>query len=219
LNLHLPNLPALPTAFWLAVTALSLAGAALLVFSTAKVVVGFFVNGQFDRANDAGHVQTFFLLCASAYLVPFVLTGFFDRYLLPVTAFLTAFLALSFGATEFGLSRAGRALALLLIIGFGVFAIAGTRDYLEWNRTRWRAVDGLLAKMDVKPKDIDGGFEFNGWYMYDTFTMTNWWVVKGTYVVSFGKIEGYEPISRYTYKHWMLPYEGTIFVLKSTTQE
>src|SRR5258705_253302 len=51
LNLHLPNLPALPAGFWLAVTALSLSGAALLVFKTAKVIAGIFPNGRFDRAN------------------------------------------------------------------------------------------------------------------------------------------------------------------------
>jgi len=217
--LHLPNLPALPVAFWVAVTALSLVGAALLVFKTAKVIVDLFPNGRFDRANDAGLTGTFFLLCAFIYLIPFVLTGFFDRYLLPVTAFLAAFLAVSSEATEFGLRRAQKSLALLLITGIGVFAIAGTRDYLAWNRTRWHAVEDLLAKKDVKPKDIDGGFEYNGWYMYDTFTMTNWWVVNGTYVLSFGKIEGYEPISRYTYKHWMPPYEGTIFVLRRNARD
>jgi len=108
---------------------------------------------------------------------------------------------------------------LLLILGLGVFGVAGSRDYFAWNRTRWRAVDDLLANKDVKPKDVDGGFEFNGWYMYDTFTVTNWWVVNGAYVISFGRIEGYEPISRYSYQHWMPPYEGTIFVLKRNTQE
>jgi len=219
LNLHLPNLPALPAGFWLIVTVLSLAGAALLVFKTAKAVVGLFPDGRFNRANDAGLSGMFFLISTSAYLVPFVLTGFFDRYLLPVTAFLAAFLAISSDATAFGPRRARQALALLLIIGSGVFAIAGTRDYFEWNRTRWRAIADLLAKKDVKPKDVDGGFEFNGWYMYDTFTMTNWWVVNGTYLISFGKIEGYEPISKYTYKHWMPPYEGTIFVLKRNSQD
>jgi hypothetical protein len=219
LNLHLPNLPALPAWFWLAVTALSLAGAAVLVFIAAKIGVALFPTGRFEQSNDDGLIATFFLLSACSYLVPFVLTGFFDRYLLPVTAFLAAFLAVSFEPKAVGPSRARQSLALLLILAFGVFAIAGTRDYFEWNRTRWHAVEELLTKKDVKPQDVDGGFEFNGWYMYDTFTMTNWWVVTGPYVISFGKIEGYEPISNYTYQHWMPPYEGTIFVLKRKSQD
>ena len=219
LNLHLPNLPVLPEGFWLAVTALSLAGAALLVLKTVKFVAGLISTNRSVQANDDGLIGTFFLLSAGTYLIPFVLTGFFDRYLLPVAVFLVAFLAVSFEAKAVGPSRARQVLALLLILGSGVFAVAGTRDYLEWNRTRWHAVDELLTKKDVKPKDVDGGFEFNGWYMYDTFTMTNWWVVNGPYVISFGKIEGYEPISKYTYKHWMPTYDGTILVLKRKSQD
>jgi hypothetical protein len=44
---------------------------------------------------------------------------------------------------------------------------------------------GSAGPKDVKPKDIDGGFEFNGWYLFDTFTKTNWWVVNDTYLIAF----------------------------------
>ena len=159
-NLHLAHLPALPPAFWLVVTALSLAGAALLVFKTTTVIVDLFPNCRFDRANNDGVIGTFFLLCASAYLLPFLLGGFFDRYLLPVMAFLAPFLAVSLRGPGSQPTRTQYIATMLLLASSGVFALAGTRDYLEWNRTRWRAVEALLAQKDVKPEDVDGGFEF-----------------------------------------------------------
>ncbi len=218
-NLRLAHLPALPPVFWLVVTALSLAGAALLVAKATTVISELFPNGRFAAENPDSAIETFFLLCAAVYLLPFLLSGFFDRYLLPVIAFLTPALAVSLRGAGAQPRRVRYLVEMLLLAASGVFALAGTRDYLEWNRTRWRAINELLAQKDVKPKDVDGGFEFNGWYMYETFTMTNWWVVNDSYVISFGKIEGYEPIRRYTYNHWMPPYEGTIFVLKRNTQD
>jgi hypothetical protein len=203
----------------LKVTALSLAGAALLIFKTTTVIVELFPNGRSDQTDNDGVMATFFLLCASAYLLPFLLSGFFDRYLLLVMPFLASFLAVSLQGPGYQLTRAQYIATILLIASSGVFALAGTRDYLEWNRTRWRASEALLAQKDVKPKDVDGGFEFNGWYLYDTFGKTNWWVVNDTYVIAFGEIRGCEPVNRYSYLHWMPPHEGTIFVLKRKTPD
>jgi hypothetical protein len=213
-DLHLPHLQSLPTVFWLLVTALSLAGAAILVFKTTKIIIDHFPNGRFDRTCDDGLAGAFFLLCAIIYLIPFLLSGFFDRYLIPVTAFLAAFLAVSLAGREFKIARAPLLATLLLIAGTGIFSVVGTRDYLEWNRTRWTALQALLAKDEVKPNNVDGGFEFNGWYMFDKFGQTNNATINGTYVVAFGELPGYAPVTNYAYRHWMPPHEGKIFVLK-----
>jgi hypothetical protein len=214
-SLRLPHLPALPLGFWLVVTALSLVGAGILIFKVSGTVVDLLSKeGRLQRASDNGSAQVFFLICASAYLLPFILSGFFDRYLLPVVAFLLAFVAMWPEAHGYRLARMRYVPVLLLIGSFAVFSVAGTRDYLEWNRTRWKAAEDLLAQKDVKPKDIDGGFEFNGWYLFDTFTKTNWWVVDDTYVIAFGDIPGYDPVRRYSYVNWMPPRGGNIFVLK-----
>jgi hypothetical protein len=53
----------------------------------------------------------------------------------------------------------------------------------------------LLAQPNVKPTDVDSGFEVNGWYLYgNTSVVTNW---AGTvpYVVALGDIEGFEPVA------------------------
>ena len=213
-DLHLPHLPAWPDAFWLLVTALSLAGAGILVFKATQLIVELFPKGRFDRGSEDGLAGTFFLLCAAVYLVPFLLSGFFDRYLIPVTAFLAAFLAASLEWRGFNVARGRQLAAILLIAGSGVFAVAGTRDYLEWNRIRWRALEALLAKNDVKPKDVDGGFEFNGWNMYGNSDQATNWANTVPYVIAFGEIEGFESVGSYTYNQWMPPHEGRIIVLK-----
>jgi len=108
--------------------------------------------------------------------------------------------------------------AILLIAGSGVFAVAGTKDYLEWNRTRWRALQAVLAQKDVKPEDIDGGFEFNGWNRFDNIRTPRAWAINATYVIAFGEIEGYKAVASYRYQHWMPPREGRIVVLKRKAQ-
>ena len=213
-ELRLPHLPAWPTMFWLLVTALSLAGAAILVYETTRVLMDRFPKGRFDRTNEDGLLGAFFLLCAIIYLVPFLISGFFDRYLIPVTAFLAAFLAVSLARRDFKLAGLPRLAAGLLIAGTGIFGVVGTRDYLEWNRTRWKALDALLANDGVKPNNVDGGFEFNGWNMYDDFGRTNNATLTGTYVITLGEIPGYAPLTNYSYQHWMPPHQGKIFVLK-----
>jgi hypothetical protein len=217
--LGLPHLPALPIAFWLLVTVLSLVGAAILVFKTTRIIIDLFRKERFDRVNADGLAAIFFLLCTIVYLALSFLSGaFVDRYLIPVTAFLAAVIATSPEGRGFKIARAQKLAVILLIAGLGVFAVAGTRDYLEWNRTRWKALQALLAQKDVKPKDVDGGFEFNGWNGFDNdnigTTPPQDWAIDATYVIAFGEIEGYEAVASYRYPNWMPPHEGKIVVLK-----
>jgi len=214
----LPHLPALPIVFWLLVTVLSLVGAAILVFKTTRSIADLFPKGRFDRANADGLAGIFFLLCAVLYLAPFLLGLLFDRYLLPATVFLAAFIAASPEGRTFKMAGMQQLAAILLIAGSGVFAVAGTKDYLEWNRTRWRALQAVLAQKDVKPEDIDGGFEFNGGNRFDNIRTPRAWAINATYVIAFGEIEGYKAVASYRYQHWMPPREGRIVVLKRKAQ-
>jgi hypothetical protein len=213
-DLQLPHLPAWPTAFWFIVTALSLAGAAILIFNTFKNASAFLSKNFFAHPKPDTHVGIFLLLASLAYLMPFLLSGFFDRYLIPVTAFLAVGISALLIDRDVKFSHPKFIAAILLIIGSGFFAIVGTRDYLEWNRARWRALDHLVEQDSVKPEQIDGGFEFNGWNSFDDLSRTNSAQVAPLYIVSFGDIEGYNPISTNSYINWMPPREGQILVLK-----
>ena len=216
--LRLPNLPALPTAFWLVVTILSIIGAGMLLVKIANLISDSVRPDTFAQTPPQNVVPVFFLLVALIYLFPWLLSGFFDRYLLPITAFCAAFLAIYVAPVK-APSRRRFVVAVGLIAGFWIFSVATTRDYLQWNRTRWKAIDDLLAQKDIKPKEVDGGFEYNGWYLYDTFSLTNWWIVNDTYTIAFGPMNGYEQVARYTYAHCLPPYEGQILVLKRKGQK
>jgi hypothetical protein len=216
----LPNLPPLPFAFWLVVTVLSFVGAALLIMHLvlALVETGRNIRDALRsrRANRTAesYCTRFFLLAALIYLLPLLLSGFFDRYLLPVVGFGIALMVLACRDIELTWGRNRYVAPILLVAGFAVYGVSGTRDYLEWNRIRWRALDALLAQPAVTPQLVDGGFEFNGLYKFNTFTATNWWQVDDSYAVTFSKPEGFSVLKSYPYHSWLPPAHRKILVIK-----
>jgi len=100
-----------------------------------------------------------------------------------------------------------------------LFAVLGTKDYLAWNRTRWRALNDLLASRKVTPEEVDGGFEFNAWYLYGAPYKQEpgkswWWVRGGTYLLAFGELPNRKVVEEHLFKHWLPPYTGRILILK-----
>jgi hypothetical protein len=244
--LHLPHVVPLSKFFWAVVTVLSLFGAWVLIFESSAVVSGFFFanpptgdpksktqgkvlawchravsnwripEGQPEAVDRT--IATFFLVCSVVYLGPLAIGGFFDRYLLPVVVFLAAFFAAMTKTSEAPPRRWPCAVALLLTACFAWFAIASTRDYFSWNRTRWTALADL-HQANVPPEKIDGGFEFNGLetYVRNYVRMagkSDWWVQDDEYVLSFGAIKGFEKFREYEYVRWLPPSRGKLFVLK-----
>lgn len=165
----------------------------------------------------------FLLLCTVIYLAPLVISGFFDRYLIPVAVFLAAFLALTANVSEAFPGRWRRPAVAFFLACFAAYALAGTRDYLTWNRERWVALADL-QRAHVPARSIDGGFEFNGWYLYDpkykpSGTKSDWWVIDNEYLLSFGDMDGFERYKEYNYSRWLPPSEGKILVLKRKGSE
>ena len=112
------------------------------------------------------------------------------------------------------------AVLIALVAGF---AILGTRDYLTWNRVRWEALTELQQTAGVSAHDIDGGFEYNGWFLYDpgyqeTSNKNMWWVDNDKYMVSFSKIPGFEVIKNYEYFNWMPPRVRSLVLLERDTE-
>jgi hypothetical protein len=124
---------------------------------------------------------------------------YFDRYLLIVVPFAIAAACV---AARVDASRLSLALAAVL----AWYAVAGTHDYLAWNRARYA---GLTALTDagISPKAIDGGMEFNAWHLAAELgtwptdaqarpgqaatTKSWWWVVDDRFVASFRPLPGY----------------------------
>jgi hypothetical protein len=224
LNMNAP--PALPAWFWIAVTALSLSGAGLLILRLAAIStesVHKSVKQSILIHDDA--VRSFLILSVLLYLAAAILTNpLFDEYLVPLVPLLAAGLVpndTSLSSSDRIVPR--RVLSGALIFAFAVFAVCGTHDYLMLNRVRWRALETLQHELHVGPEDIDGGYEFNGWYLYDPkhvlkFTLRRdqvswWWVRRDTYQIGLGPIPGYTVIKEYDYGNWMPPHAQKVVVL------
>lgn len=217
--LNLAHVPALGKGFWLAVTVASLSGGALLVGAAAGVVARLWPSLVPARIQPDRSAGVFFLLCAGIYLSPILVIGGWDRYYIPALPFLLVGIAAVAAASWHAQTRARVALAALLLASLCLYAVLGTRDYLAWNRVRWTALNDLLAAGNVTPADVDGGFEFNGWYLYDPAYQEKpgkswYWVDRDSYLLSFAEMPGWVTFKVYPYSHWLPPYTGKIVVLK-----
>ena len=222
--LNLPDLPSIGKSFWLVVTGAALLGGALLVGAAAGWAATIWSSLKPARIRPDQAAGIFFLLCGGIYLAPILVIGGWDRYYIPALPFLLIGIAALTSPSWTGATQPRLAVAALLLAGLAAFAVFGTRDYLAWNRIRWAALGELMAAEKVTPADVDGGFEFNGLYLYDPAykedpTKSWYWVDRDSYVLAFAKMPGFTVINRYCYSHWLPPYMGSIFVLKRNSPQ
>ncbi len=216
--LHI-NKIALPPSFWLVVTLLSMVGAILLIAAIGSGAVRLIPKARPAGLDSTEVAGAFLVLASLIYLPPFLMSYFYDRYLIPPIPLLAAGLAGVFPHQLRAAPKACRCAVVALLLAYGVYAVCGTRDFLTWNRSRWEALHYLMDSQKIQPKDIDGGFEFNGMYLYDpqyrpSPPKSQWWVQNDTYRIGFGNMPGYTPIKEYGYYHWLPPYAGKIVILK-----
>ncbi len=123
---------------------------------------------------------------------------YFERYLLPLIPGAIILLLDATRRARF-LLRAG--LTGFLIVA--TFSIALMRDYFAWNQVRWDAGRALLAS-GVPVEKIDGGYEWNGWYLYDAsmayiithpvrMTIDPWkYILDPEFLFAFGEVADYD---------------------------
>ena len=178
--------------FWIGLAIPAAFATAAVVLAMAKAIAGVL------RARACADPRVVFLCTAVvAYLGPFIVTDYFDRYLLFALPFLVALWALSWRE---GPQPSWRRYAALswLVIAIGLSCLA-TRDYFSWNRARWDAIR-LAEKLGGDAHSIDGGFEHGGLLRFETRPAEvadgkSWyWVRDDRYVVSFSSVEGYEVV-------------------------
>ncbi len=137
----------------------------------------------------------------------------FDRYLLPVFVF--SFFLLPASKEK----RIWPALVFLLPILF--FTVAGTHDYLAWNKARWKGLNAL-KRIGIKPSQIDGGFEFNGWHQThdlnpdNQFSKSWWFVDDDEYAIGFTPYKNYEVLAPYPFKRLLTFEKDSILLLQRT---
>lgn len=175
------------------------------------------------RARDP--LRTFALLSFVLLFLGSLLHArfYFDRYLLPVLPFAAA---LAVTAPE---SARARRPAWILAAVLAWCAIAGTHDYMSWNRARFAMLD-VLENEGMEPTSVDGGMEYNAWRLaarLGTWPTTAdvipgqpstrrswWWVVDDRFVVSFRPLAGYKPKAQTTYRRWLIPGRGRVLLLQ-----
>jgi hypothetical protein len=219
-----PSIPTAGRGFWAVVTFAGFLGSVVLVGATLLAI------GKTRKflPMPAGKRELLVILLASGliYLVPHSILAItyraFDRYVLFLVPLGIVILFLL--ASDAGLAKAGSlivSLAVASLILYGAFSIAGTHDYLSWNRARWQALNNLETEQRVGPDDIDGGFEFNAWYLYDPNYRASpgkswYFVARDDFMIAFAPVPGFTEMKRYPFQRWLPPGKGNILVLRRT---
>ena len=220
----LAHVPPLPGAFWFLVTLASLLGGTLLAVALGLAAIISSRPLRSGKMNEAQASSTFLLLSLVLYLVPLCMFHLLDRYFVPMLPVVAASIVALPSPSLLVRSRIRPLLSAVIISLFLVFSVLGTHDYFSWNRARWEASNDLLENKAIPPEQIDGGFEFNGLYLYDPqYALTQgkswWWVVDDTYIIAFGPIPGYSIVQSYGYERWMPPQPASIVVLKRAVRD
>ena len=209
-----------PAAFWWAIAFVVGMGAAASVFAAASMDWHRSVVRP-SRAADRNAYVAMLVTILFVYNIPFLMRGgiWFDRYTLPNVAFfallVAPFLELS------GRSRTGAAMTSALLLTYFAFGVAGTHDYLEWNRQRWLAADELGKRVGASPSQIDGGFEFNNYQArlpgdhHRPSDSVDIKLPNAPYRLSFSPLPGHTLLAQRHCNTWLFGSPRTIYVLRA----
>lgn len=207
---HESDVPRVPHWMVDVATAAAIIGGALLV--SAVTAIGMLSPRKRRWA-------AFCALAALATNAQWILMGsYLDRYALP--GIVLVLILCSIILSERPAPRSALSFAAAIALFFGVWSIAGVHDFFEWQRARWVGLEYLTGALGIPPSRIDGGFEFNGWHTekhpipYAEYAFTKehieprtdrswWWVGDAEYMVTFGRVPGYQVIKTFPYERWM----------------
>ena len=217
--LGLNNESILSSSTWKIFVLIALVGALLLVFTIISSLLNrnkIMITNQFASIRKIKMMAIIFIFLYSAIL--FLSDYYFDRYIL---SFIPVMIIAVLPIFNYSINKISILFTIGFIIGLGAFSTMATHDYLAWNRARWQALNDLTIKEKISPKYIDGGFEFNGWYMPGKYTEKEknkkkswWWVDKDDYIITFGSIPNYTTIKKYPFDAFLGNKHQSIFVLQ-----
>jgi hypothetical protein len=186
--------------FWKLIGALSVGFTGVMFFSLVTGLHDVWLTYRNKHFFHARIVILFFGVTIINCMPLLVLEHVFDRYLLlPILTLMQAiFLFIKWKTGEGKLRRSRNAIIIAGLVFAGTLTTMVTHDYLTRNRVRWAALNDLVHVKRVSPTKIDGGFEFNGMYLYTNGESRpgskGWWVVDNEYIIS------------YTPNFWTTPY-------------
>ena len=223
-------LPQAPRILWIVVTAIGVVGAALLLQYLFLLAAKFFVRNSSFENREKKWLNTFILAFVVIYFFPLGLLGlssqgFYDRYLIVLLPFLMMTVLVCSSKISENVSDRLMPLVLMMMLIGGGFTIAATHDYLSSNRVLWQALDNLVQESQISPDRINGGFEFNGWYLCNHKNRISpdkainfsclWGDKNDDYVMAFRPVNGYEEVKRYPFSSWIPFTQNHVLVLQA----
>ena len=170
-----------------------------------------------DSKPELFYQRIFIVLCLCGYsFLVFVFQAFFDRYLLlPIP--LLFLLLVSKPGIAINLKGRGIIATYSIIFLTGLMTVLQTHDYMEWNRSKWRALDYLTKECNISSHKIDGGYEFNGWYNIRSYDgkvgRSCVYVDDDEYIVTHNTgFEGYKIIKQFQYQNYFPFEEKTMYI-------
>jgi Dolichyl-phosphate-mannose-protein mannosyltransferase len=211
-----------PQFFWSLVTFFSILGAFLLLLGLLRS----FVITVLPETNPQDRSLLIFgLLSTATAFAPLPMLGlgfhgFYDRYLIAFLPWLMLVLVANSQALKHSDgSRVAKITGAVTLCLLSMFTIAATHDYLSANRARWVALNRLLNEYRVNPEDIDGGFEFNGFYLYNIphahhpEYCCNWFVTRD-YLVTYSPKPEYKVLEKIHVPQW-LPWRRSEILIQA----
>jgi len=146
-----------------------------------------------------------------------------DRYLLPLLPF-TICLAL-WALRDV---RLAQPVGWLVVAGFAVFIVAGTRDYLVYMDGVWKLAREANAA-GVANERLDAGSAWDGYHLYEYSRANNiaprtpngpWWVyfyapaTDSSYVVAGKPLPGYAVVTERAYSSWLETEPTRLYLLR-----
>lgn len=173
------------------------------------------------KPMNISFVGTVCLLATILYLAIIMITGFFDRYLIPVCMFLIVWLATE--SHHIGVERKKilkLAPAILPLVLLAIFSPLMLGDFMNMKRSLAKAHNYLVNELRADPCKMDGGFEFNGYRCYRKDFVPKeglswWWVESEDFLVTLGPLSGYQMVRVFPFER-NVGGDGAIYVLKPT---
>ncbi len=197
---------------WVLVAALGVG----IIIGRTRFAFAFPFKNSLDR-DKTSFLGGLVFWSALFYLAFILATGFYDRYLIPIMAWLMVWLAAEDPDKQIT-GKGGTAVAAFMMLGLmGVLSVAGTHDFLEMKRAQHRAQQYVITQMNVDPCSFDGGFEFNGYYCYNVHYKPSegkswWWVHEEKALLTLGPLPGYKIERVFPFSRVIGP-NGAVYVL------
>jgi len=134
--------------------------------------------------------------------------SYFDRYSLAVL--LPLLMIVLQGATRVVIRPY---LPLFLIFVMGVFTVAGTRDYMNRSRVKWKLTK-QAENMGYRPEAIDGGHEYNGWHGEAINSEGKWSLTRKKVLVSYSVLDGFRIVAEESFHRPFSNKEHRFYLLE-----